>query len=98
MSKEQWRKVKEAEKNKSKGKNLGQTGITSFKSRTFAEWQRAGGKSLSCGSQVCQGCKGDSIHATSRWYARRLRLKERREVRRWYVWLYAKEKSTRACA
>lgn len=46
MSKEQWRKVKEAEKNKTKGKNLGQTGITSFKSRSFAEWQRAGGKNL----------------------------------------------------
>eukprot|EP00558_Chaetoceros_sp_UNC1202_P004482 CAMPEP_0197232644 /NCGR_PEP_ID=MMETSP1429-20130617/897_1 /TAXON_ID=49237 /ORGANISM="Chaetoceros sp., Strain UNC1202" /LENGTH=151 /DNA_ID=CAMNT_0042690731 /DNA_START=45 /DNA_END=500 /DNA_ORIENTATION=+ len=45
MSKAQWEKVKAAEKNKSK-KNLGQVGITSFKSRTFAEWQRAGGKNL----------------------------------------------------
>lgn len=46
MSKEQWRKLKEAEKNKGKGKNLGQVGITSFKSRSFAEWQKAGGKNL----------------------------------------------------
>ncbi len=46
MSKEQWRKLKEAEKNKNKGKNLGQTGITAFKSRSFAEWQKAGGKNL----------------------------------------------------
>jgi len=46
MSKEQWRKMKEAEKNKSKGKNLGKVGITSFKSRSFADWQAAGGKNL----------------------------------------------------
>jgi hypothetical protein len=46
MSKAQWAKVKEQEKNKNKGKNLGKTGITSFKSRTFAEWQKAGGKNL----------------------------------------------------
>ena len=46
MSKEQWKKLKEAEKNKNKGKNLGQVGITSFKSRSFAEWQKAGGKNL----------------------------------------------------
>ena len=46
MSKEQWKKMKEAEKNKTKGKNLGATGITSFKSRSFAEWQRAGGINL----------------------------------------------------
>jgi hypothetical protein len=46
MSKEQWQKIKEAEKNKNKGKNLGKTGITSFKSRSFAEWQKAGGKNL----------------------------------------------------
>ena len=45
MSKAQWEKVKAAE-NKKKGKNLGKTGITSFKSRTFAEWQKAGGKNL----------------------------------------------------
>lgn len=46
MSKEQWKKLKEQEKNKNKGKNLGKTGITSFKSRSFAEWQKAGGKNL----------------------------------------------------
>mmetsp|Transcript_14670 Transcript_14670/g.20742 ORF Transcript_14670/g.20742 Transcript_14670/m.20742 type:complete len:160 (+) Transcript_14670:79-558(+) len=46
MSKEQWQKMKEAEKNKNKGKNLGKTGITTFKSRSFAEWQKAGGKNL----------------------------------------------------
>lgn len=46
MSKEQWQKIKDAEKNKNKGKNLGQTGITSFKSRSFADWQKSGGKNL----------------------------------------------------
>eukprot|EP00591_Stephanopyxis_turris_P006521 CAMPEP_0195507162 /NCGR_PEP_ID=MMETSP0794_2-20130614/672_1 /TAXON_ID=515487 /ORGANISM="Stephanopyxis turris, Strain CCMP 815" /LENGTH=116 /DNA_ID=CAMNT_0040633755 /DNA_START=172 /DNA_END=522 /DNA_ORIENTATION=- len=46
MSKAQWKKIKEAEKNKNKGKDLGKTGITSFKSRSFAEWQKAGGKNL----------------------------------------------------
>ena len=46
MSKEQWNKIKTAEKNKNKGKNLGKTGITSFKSRSFAEWQASGGKNL----------------------------------------------------
>jgi hypothetical protein len=46
MSKEQWKKVKEAEKNKKNGKNLGKVGITSFDSRTFAQWQKAGGKNL----------------------------------------------------
>lgn len=46
MSKEQWNKLKNAEKNKNKGKNLGKTGITSFKSRSFSEWQAAGGKNL----------------------------------------------------
>lgn len=37
--------MKEAEKNK-KGKNLGQSGITTFKSRSFSDWQKAGGKNL----------------------------------------------------
>merc|ERR1712127_594151 len=46
ISKEQWRKMKEAEKKKKQGKNLGATGITSFKSRSFAEWQKSGGKNL----------------------------------------------------
>lgn len=46
MSKEQWRKIKEAEANKNKGKDLGKVGITSFKSRSFADWQKAGGKNL----------------------------------------------------
>jgi hypothetical protein len=46
MSKEQWKKLKEEEKNKTKGKNLGQTGITSFKSRSFMDWQKSGGKNL----------------------------------------------------
>jgi len=46
MSKEQWMKMKNAEKNKSKGKNLGASGITTFQSRSFAEWQKAGGKNL----------------------------------------------------
>eukprot|EP00536_Pseudo-nitzschia_multiseries_P015186 jgi/Psemu1/311820/fgenesh1_kg.835_\ len=46
ISKEQWKKMKEQEKNKAKGKNLGASGITTFKSRSFAEWQKAGGKNL----------------------------------------------------
>jgi hypothetical protein len=46
MSKEQWRKIKEAEANKNKGKDLGKVGITSFKSRSFADWQKSGGKNL----------------------------------------------------
>ena len=46
MSKEQWRKMKEAEKKKTSGKNLGKVGITSFQSRSFASWQKSGGKNL----------------------------------------------------
>merc|ERR1719261_1862460 len=46
MSKAQWKKLKDAEKNKNKGKNLGKVGITSFKSRSFSDWQAAGGKNL----------------------------------------------------
>ena len=46
MSKAQWQKMKEAEKNKNKGKNLGKSGITTFKSRSFSDWQKAGGKNL----------------------------------------------------
>merc|ERR1719157_500965 len=46
MSKEQWKKIKDKDGNKKGGKNLGKVGITSFKSRTFDEWQKAGGKNL----------------------------------------------------
>eukprot|EP00751_Fragilariopsis_kerguelensis_P015304 CAMPEP_0170779852 /NCGR_PEP_ID=MMETSP0733-20121128/13219_1 /TAXON_ID=186038 /ORGANISM="Fragilariopsis kerguelensis, Strain L26-C5" /LENGTH=176 /DNA_ID=CAMNT_0011123517 /DNA_START=83 /DNA_END=613 /DNA_ORIENTATION=+ len=46
MSKEQWKKMKEAEKGKNKGKNLGANGISTFKSRSFADWQKAGGVNL----------------------------------------------------
>merc|ERR1719261_2391350 len=46
MSKAQWEKIKDKEANKNKGKNLGKSGITSFKSRSFAEWQKSGGKNL----------------------------------------------------
>jgi hypothetical protein len=46
MTKEQWRKVKEEERKKTAGKNLGTVGITSFKSRSFADWQKSGGKNL----------------------------------------------------
>lgn len=56
MSKEQWRKVKEAEKNKIKGKNLGKSGITTFKSRSFSEWQKAGGKNLFPGAFLGIDC------------------------------------------
>jgi hypothetical protein len=46
MTKEQWAKVKAAEQSKTKGKDLGKVGITSFKSRSFADWQKSGGKNL----------------------------------------------------
>jgi hypothetical protein len=46
MSKAEWEKIKAAEKAKTKGKNLGQVGITTFQSRSFAEWQKAGGINL----------------------------------------------------
>ena len=46
MSKEQWRQMKEAEKKKKQGKNLGKVGITTFESRTFNDWQKSGGKNL----------------------------------------------------
>ena len=38
--------MKDAEKKKTAGKNLGAVGITTFKSRTFADWQKSGGKNL----------------------------------------------------
>eukprot|EP00584_Thalassiosira_punctigera_P006972 CAMPEP_0172528552 /NCGR_PEP_ID=MMETSP1067-20121228/2914_1 /TAXON_ID=265564 ORGANISM="Thalassiosira punctigera, Strain Tpunct2005C2" /NCGR_SAMPLE_ID=MMETSP1067 /ASSEMBLY_ACC=CAM_ASM_000444 /LENGTH=162 /DNA_ID=CAMNT_0013312487 /DNA_START=106 /DNA_END=595 /DNA_ORIENTATION=+ len=46
MSKNNGKKIKDAEKGANKGKNLGKVGITSFKSRSFSEWQKAGGKNL----------------------------------------------------
>jgi hypothetical protein len=46
LSKEQWKKMKEDEKKKTQGKNLGAVGITSFQSRSFADWQKSGGKNL----------------------------------------------------
>lgn len=46
MSKAQWLKLKDQEKSANKGKNLGKTGITTFKSRSFMDWQKSGGKNL----------------------------------------------------
>ena len=46
MSKAQWQKMKEAEAKKKGNKNLGANGITTFKSRSFADWQKSGGKNL----------------------------------------------------
>lgn len=46
MSKAQWQKLKDQEKNQNKGKNLGKVGITTFQSRSFADWQKSGGKNL----------------------------------------------------
>lgn len=46
MSKEQWNKIKSKEKEATKGKNLGKVGITTFKSRSFMDWQKSGGKNL----------------------------------------------------
>jgi len=37
--------MKEKERNQ-KNKNLGAVGITTFKSRSFADWQKSGGKNL----------------------------------------------------
>merc|ERR1719491_262169 len=39
MSKAQWEKIKSKDKSKV-GKDLGKTGVTSFKSRSFMEWQK----------------------------------------------------------
>ena len=44
VSKEQWKAMKAKEK--AGKKNLGKVGITSFQSRTFADWQKSGGKNL----------------------------------------------------
>ena len=46
MSKAQWEKLKEEERKKNEGKDLGKVGITKFKSRSFEAWQKAGGKHL----------------------------------------------------
>ena len=46
MTKEQYRKLKEKERGATKGKNLGKVGITTFKSRSFDDWQKSGGKNL----------------------------------------------------
>ncbi|GMI33855.1 hypothetical protein TrCOL_g3235 [Triparma columacea] len=46
LTKAQWEKQKAKEAAKTKGKNLGKVGVTSFKSRSFAEWQKSGGKNL----------------------------------------------------
>ena len=46
MSKEQWNKIKSKDKEATKGKNLGKVGITTFKSRSFMDWQKSGGKNL----------------------------------------------------
>jgi hypothetical protein len=46
MTKEQYAKLKKNDKKNGAGKNLGQVGITTFKSRSFADWQKSGGKNL----------------------------------------------------
>merc|ERR1712125_151823 len=46
MSKAQWEIEKAKKRNANKGKNLGKVGITTFKSRSFDEWQKSGGKNL----------------------------------------------------
>merc|ERR1712032_1803462 len=40
------KKMKEAEKKNKGQKNLGKSGITTFKSRSFSDWQKSGGKNL----------------------------------------------------
>merc|ERR1712194_994900 len=44
MSKKQWAEMKKKD-NVKKG-DLGKSGITTFKSRSFDDWQKAGGKNL----------------------------------------------------
>ena len=44
MSKAQWEKMKQKERGQKK--NLGKVGITTFQSRSFADWQKSGGKNL----------------------------------------------------
>lgn len=46
MSKEQYKKLKAKERKRTAGKDLGKVGITTFKSRTFNDWQLSGGKNL----------------------------------------------------
>mmetsp|Transcript_6838 Transcript_6838/g.17625 ORF Transcript_6838/g.17625 Transcript_6838/m.17625 type:complete len:162 (-) Transcript_6838:2323-2808(-) len=46
MSKAQYEKLKAKEQKKASGKNLGKVGITTFKSRSFDDWQKSGGKNL----------------------------------------------------
>ena len=46
MSKEQWKKLKEQERTKNKGKDLSKVGITTFQSRSFMDWQKSGGRNL----------------------------------------------------
>jgi hypothetical protein len=38
--------MKEKERSANKNKNLGKVGITTFESRSFADWQKSGGKNL----------------------------------------------------
>ena len=38
--------MKEAENKKKQRRDLGKTGITTFQSRSFSDWQKAGGKNL----------------------------------------------------
>ena len=44
ISKAQWEAMKKKELAKKSG--LGKTGITTFKSRSFSDWQKSGGKNL----------------------------------------------------
>jgi hypothetical protein len=46
MSKAQWKKLQQKEKDSSKDKDYGAIGITKFKSRSFEAWQKSGGKNL----------------------------------------------------
>merc|ERR1719410_2597377 len=55
MSKEQWNKMKQQEK-ENKKKNLGKVGITSFESRSFVDWQKKWRKKfISSESQHSEG-------------------------------------------
>merc|ERR1719410_492177 len=64
VSKEQWKKMKAEEAAKKNKRNLGRTGITTFKSRSFEDWQKSGGKKLvSRRSKNCERSKGSPIYA-----------------------------------
>ena len=83
MTKEQYRKLKQKEGNANKGKNLGKVGITTFKSRSFDEWQKAGGKNLFPVDPTKVKNKKDIGHAKKPLDDVKKNTKKKKEKRRW---------------